>query len=237
MFQLGSRSSRAAAPPAVDAPPAAPSLEALRRQARRRLIGAAVLVGAAVIVLPWLLEAQPRPVPVDVAIEIPSRDAAAPLPAATAASGPVDELAQELVLPSARPSAATPMVEDRAWPSTESKPAAAAPAAPAPARPQPSEGDSVAAPTVAAVPMSAAPTEAAKVRVVVQVGAYAEAARAQEVRRRLESAGLKTYTHVADTPQGKRIRVRVGPFDSRAEAEKVAEKVKALGLPAAVLTL
>ena len=65
----------------------------------------------------------------------------------------------------------------------------------------------------------------------------AEAARAQEVRRRLERAGLKTYTHVADTPEGKRIRVRVGPFDTRAEAEKVAEKVKGLGLPAAVLTL
>ena len=72
---------------------------------------------------------------------------------------------------------------------------------------------------------------------VVQVGAFAEAARAQEVRRRLERAGLKTYTHVADTPEGKRIRVRVGPFDTRAEAEKVAEKVKGLGLPAAVLTL
>ncbi|WP_161936789.1 SPOR domain-containing protein, partial [Tepidimonas taiwanensis] len=80
-------------------------------------------------------------------------------------------------------------------------------------------------------------TDAPRVRVVVQVGAYADPARAQEVRQRLERAGLKTYTHVAETPEGKRIRVRVGPFDSRAEAEKVAEKVKKLGLPAAVLTL
>jgi len=50
-------------------------------------------------------------------------------------------------------------------------------------------------------------------------------------------AGLKTYVNVAQTSDGKRTRVRVGPFDSRAEAEKAAARVKALGLPAAILTL
>jgi DedD protein len=48
---------------------------------------------------------------------------------------------------------------------------------------------------------------------------------------------LKTYVHVAETPQGKRIRVRVGPFPTRAEAEKAAAKIKPLDLPAAILTL
>jgi DedD protein len=57
------------------------------------------------------------------------------------------------------------------------------------------------------------------------------------VRLKLERAGLKTYTHVAETPDGKRIRVRLGPFASKSEAEKAAVRVKALGLPAAVLTL
>ena len=74
-------------------------------------------------------------------------------------------------------------------------------------------------------------------RFVVQVGAFAEAARAQEVRQKLERAGLKTYTHVAETKDGKRIRVRVGPFAVKAEAEKAAEKIKQLNLPAALLTL
>jgi DedD protein len=73
--------------------------------------------------------------------------------------------------------------------------------------------------------------------VVVQVGAFADETRAREVRQKLERAGLKTYTHVAETAEGRRIRVRVGPFDTRAEAEKVAARVKALGLSAAVLTL
>ncbi|MBE0587841.1 MAG: SPOR domain-containing protein, partial [Hydrogenophaga sp.] len=72
---------------------------------------------------------------------------------------------------------------------------------------------------------------------VVQVGAFAEADRARETRLKLERAGLTTYTHVAETPQGKRIRVRLGPFTSRAEADKAAARVKALGLPAAILTL
>jgi DedD protein len=75
------------------------------------------------------------------------------------------------------------------------------------------------------------------VRMVVQVGAFAEAERAREARLKLERAGLKTYTHVAATSQGKRIRVRMGPFATRAEADKAAARAKALGLPAALLWL
>jgi DedD protein len=74
-------------------------------------------------------------------------------------------------------------------------------------------------------------------RFVVQVGAFADAAKARETRLRVEKAGLKTYTHVAETKDGKRIRVRVGPFASRGEADKAAEKIKGLDLPAAILTL
>ena len=74
-------------------------------------------------------------------------------------------------------------------------------------------------------------------RFVVQVGAFADTARAQEVRLKVERTGLKTYTHVAQTKEGSRIRVRVGPFTSRVEAEKAAEKIKKLALPAAILTL
>ena len=81
------------------------------------------------------------------------------------------------------------------------------------------------------------PSAAAAGRFVVQVGAFADAARAREVRQKLERAGLKTYTHVADTKDGKRTRVRVGPFSVKAEAESAAEKIKKLNLPAALLTL
>ena len=72
---------------------------------------------------------------------------------------------------------------------------------------------------------------------MVQVGAFADPDKAREARARLERAGLKTYTHVAETKAGKRIRVRVGPFPSRADADKAASKIKGLDLPAAILTL
>jgi DedD protein len=74
-------------------------------------------------------------------------------------------------------------------------------------------------------------------RFIVQFGAYAENEKAREVRLKVERAGLKTYVHVAETPQGRRIRVRTGPFATRGEAEKAAAKIKALSLPAAILTL
>jgi DedD protein len=48
---------------------------------------------------------------------------------------------------------------------------------------------------------------------------------------------MKTYTQVVDTKEGKRTRVRVGPFTNRAEADKAAARIKALDLSASVLTL
>ena len=93
--------------------------------------------------------------------------------------------------------------------------------------------------TVTANPAASAATATNVVgeRFIVQFGAYAENDKAREARLRVESTGLKTYVHVAETPQGKRIRLRVGPFATRAEAEKAAEKIKNLNLPAAILTL
>ena len=69
------------------------------------------------------------------------------------------------------------------------------------------------------------------------MNAFAEDAKAREARQKVEKAGLKTYTQVAETKDGKRIRVRVGPFASKAEADKAASKIKTLDLPAAILTL
>ncbi|MBT9494929.1 MAG: SPOR domain-containing protein [Paucibacter sp.] len=74
-------------------------------------------------------------------------------------------------------------------------------------------------------------------RSIVQVGAFADAKAAQEVRMKVEKLGLKTYTQVLETPAGKRVRVRVGPFASKDEADKAAAKLRAVGLSPAVLTL
>ena len=81
------------------------------------------------------------------------------------------------------------------------------------------------------------PAVAEEARFIVQVGAFADADKAREVRAKVERAGLKTYAQVVETKDGKRTRVRVGPFGNRAEADKAAARVKALDLPASVLTL
>ena len=72
---------------------------------------------------------------------------------------------------------------------------------------------------------------------MVQVGAFAEVTAAREARQKVEKLGLKTYTQVVETSNGKRIRVRVGPFGSRGEADKAADKIKSAGLSSAVYTL
>ena len=78
---------------------------------------------------------------------------------------------------------------------------------------------------------------AAGERFIVQFGAFTDVAKSREVRQKVEKAGLKTYSQVAKTANGDLIRVRVGPFASRAEADKAAAKIKTLNLPASVLTL
>ena len=98
------------------------------------------------------------------------------------------------------------------------------------------------APKAAAVakPAATEETKAAaaetKGRMVVQVGAFADASKADETRRKLEGAGLKTYIQAVDTKDGKRIRVRVGPFASKSQAEKAVNKIRSLDLPVAILS-
>ncbi|OYU78977.1 MAG: sporulation protein, partial [Burkholderiales bacterium PBB5] len=64
------------APTAAAAPDA---VAAARTRARRRLIGATVLLGIGVIGFPLLFETQPRPIAVNIPIEIPRKDGAPPL--------------------------------------------------------------------------------------------------------------------------------------------------------------
>ena len=208
-----------ATPATVDDPQA---VEAARVRARRRLIGAVVLLGVGVIAFPLLFETQPRPIPVDIAIEIPRKETAPPLvlpPVASPAAA---------ATPRPEPAAAAPKPEV----AVESKPE------PTP-EPKPEPKPAVQAATAQPLPSKAAASsaDAATGRFVVQVGAFADAAGARGARAKVELLGLRTYTQAVETSNGPRTRVRVGPFAARDEADKAAAKLKAAGLPAAVLTL
>jgi DedD protein len=201
-----------------------------------------------------LFETQPRPIPVDIPIEIPKKDGAPPLVMPAARPKPV------AVLPAEPASAAAPaevITETRADVGRDVTAAAPKPPEPVVAKPA-----SAAAPTLAAAPKPApaasakqAPAASANdsaraqallegrpaakdgARYVVQVGAFADSAAARETRAKVEKLGLKTYTQVADTASGSRIRVRIGPFASRDEADRAMAKAKAAGVAAVVLTL
>ena len=270
------RSSAASASNAASAAPHE-SVEVIRQRAKHRLIGAAVLVLAAVVGFPLLFDTQPRPIAIDIPIEIPAKNAVKPLvmparpeplarapgvappraPAsvASAASTAPDKVAaaaslasREEILADKKPVA--PVIQAPPAIKTEAKPAPGVDARPV-SKPEPraevqpaaksaGPGDDGARARALLNGQNAEPataTDGAAARMVVQVGAFADAVKAREVRLKLERAGFKTYTQVAETSAGKRIRVRIGPFASRSEAEKAASKIKTLDLPAAILTL
>ena len=287
------------------ATPRTEDIDAMRRRARHRLIGAAVLVLLGVVGFPMLFDTQPRPIPVDTPIEIPDRNKVAPLvvpadPANSSAAAQSPNVnapaagarvanglaeGEEMIASTTQPQRAKPPVpaaavvpakpEPRPEPKTaakpepkpeprpepkvahkpepkpepkqeskpEPRPAPAEPKAkPELAKPAPHVDESArarallegrAAPAAAAVPASASAQED---RFIVQIGAFADASKASEIRQKLERAGLKAYTQVVNTKDGQRTRVRVGPFDGRSAADKAAARVKALDLPASVLT-
>lgn len=71
-----------------------------KKRARRRLVGAIALALAAAVGLPMLLDSEPKPLGADIAINIPSKDKAAPLPVPAAAT--VDS-GEEIVEPTDDP--------------------------------------------------------------------------------------------------------------------------------------
>ena len=261
LLSIFKRSNDAEAPAAA----APDAVAAARSRARQRLIGATVLLGIGVIGFPLLFETQPRPIAVDIAIEIPRKDGAPPLllPAPAPALSPAS--AALLAAESAAPEA------DRSTPRTATKAApaeiveraddagrepgvkAAAAAASMSLRAATASAALAAKPQIAASkPAAARPAEdgaraqallngqaasASTARVVVQVGAYSDADKLREARQKLEKLGLKTYTQVVEVDGAKRTRVRVGPFESRAEADKAAARIKAAGLPVAIFSL
>jgi DedD protein len=256
------------APSAASSADAADSVALARTRARQRLVGAAVLVVIGVIGFPLIFETQPRPIPVDIPIEIPRKDnaptlvmpAARPVatPAATAssvapvprddaaaapaaeppkttaiASAPAEPARRVEVKPEVKPAT---KVEAKAEPKLEPKPAAkpaVAPVAEAARARSALEGKEAARPPTE----KAEPSKEASGRFVVQVGAFTDAAAVRDTRAKLDKLGLKSFTQPVTSDTGPRTRVRLGPFDSREQAEQALAKVRAAGLNAVVLTL
>jgi DedD protein len=212
----------------------------MRRRARHRLIGASVLVVLGVVGFPVLFDTQPRPVSVDIAVDIPDRTTAKPLvdtstPKPLSASAGLD--AKEEVVPDTKPkaevkpevaaavAAVVPKVETKPEPAkTEAQPAIKPEAKPAEVKAE-------------AKPATKPADSKDTGRFVVQAGTFSDDGKLRETRSKLEKAGITTYTQVIESKEGRRVRVRVGPFTKRDDADKMANKIKQLQLQPQVLTL
>jgi DedD protein len=250
MALFKSRKKKVDEPVAAASP--AESIEVMRRRARHRLIGAVVLVLVGVVGFPLLFDTQPRPVAVDIPIQIPDRNKVKPLPPLPAEPAVAGKVTQAPAPVEPAPAAAPPVAKAEPAPApapVEAKPAPAEKVAKAEppvekkvdakpeAQAKPESKGAEAAKAKALLEGKSVDTGAAGARYVVQVGAFAEKDKARQAQQKLEKAGLKNYTNVAETKNGARIRVRAGPFASKAEADEAAQKIKGLDLPAAILTL
>ena len=244
----------------TQAPHESAAVTQARIHARRRLIGAAVLLLLGVLLFPLVFETQPRPLRMDLPMVVAPGKAggapgaapvAAPAPAVTAATtSTASTVAAAATATGAAPAPpvrpAPPMIIETAEPESQAAPQtapqaasrpAALPAAPPAARPASAPARAASKPAATAAAAAAPASPDASGRFVVQVGAFADDATVRQTRQKVEKLGLKTYTQEVSTDAGKRVRVRVGPFATRDEASQVLNKLKGAGLPGAVLTL
>ncbi|MCR6497177.1 SPOR domain-containing protein [Thermomonas sp. S9] len=133
-------------------------------------------------------------------------DAAAVPPAPT----PVGKPAATTAAAPARPAEKS---TDKPAPKTADKPAAA----------------SSAAQTPKAEPPATAPANPASTGFVVQIGAFASNPDALAQRDALRKAGFNAFTDTVPGANGTLTRVRVGPVLTRAEAEALKARLKAIG--------
>lgn len=225
-----------------------------KKRARRRLIGAVALVLAAVVGLPMVLDSEPKPLAEDIAIQIPSREKAPPRPAgnkAVTASAALDEQEEVVEPPAAPPAADKPAAPPAHAAATADKPALDKTASDKPAIDKPAEDKPAAALARPERKPEARPAESqddARARAllegkpdprvekkdsgkyVIQVAALATKDKVNELQSRLKSAGIKSYTQTVSTASGERTRIRVGPFASKDEAEKVRARIVEIGL-------
>ena len=198
------------------------NVDELRRRARRRLVGAIVLALAVAVLVPLLLESDPKPLGEDVSVKIPPIDEGkfvnrlnektkTELPkTAIPKSSPSVEAKSEP--PKAEPpKAESPKVDEApkvevAKAEPKSEPAKSEPAPAAPASREPVAGD-----------------------FAVQVFAFSDDKGANSLVNKLKKAGYPAYTEPVNTGNRTLWRVRLGPYASRESAGAARDKLKGEG--------
>ena len=181
----------------------------LRKRARRRLVGAIALVVIVVVFVPMILDNEPQPVSQDISINIPPPAIEADDAAGSGSDSgplrfrPVEQPPAGKAIEESPPPAQTAAVEQQA-PTAASEP-------PAPASSSATES----------------PAASVAQSFVVQLGAFSNAQNATRLAAKVRDNRFSAYTEVVSTSGGKRTRVRVGPYPTRAAAEQARDRLKA----------
>ncbi|MDO3528910.1 SPOR domain-containing protein [Ralstonia pseudosolanacearum] len=205
-----------------------------KQRARRRLIGAVVLVGAAVVVLPLVFDAKPRPVTDGVAVQIQDQ----PVDRGAKASADEPKVASRRSAP--RADGAAPqqaqaldqgeeVVSSAGGTSAASTPAAAKPSPKAAAGATATDTKPQAKP---AASVQAAPAAEAKDgKFLLLIGAFASEDRARNWLSKLKGEKIPGYIEHKKVPEkGDLALLRAGPFNDRASAEMAQKRAEQLGL-------
>ena len=206
--------------------PAPTSEDDLKRRARRRLIGAVALTLVAVIVLPLMLEDEPPPA-AQLQVHMPANTKTpdfvpfvpAPVPEATIA--PVTQTPAPASAPESEAVVAEAPIE---------KPK---PVAVAEQKPKPVVATEVKQPPEPNPPSKTESKPAAEKNAgfVVQLGAFADAAKTAVLQQQVDDLGMSSYIDKS----GALTRLRVGPFASREAAAQAAAKLSASGVHGQVM--
>lgn len=216
----------------------------LKKRARRRLVGAIALALLAIIVLPVVMNHEPKPASQDIQIKIPSQepDGVVPHTPSPQSLPPSPVMQTPPKIDAAAPSD-MPQVENK----TERKLALSATEPQQSAVRSDAASAPVAKPNEKTVPEQVTPvrnleeTHAAAVingmdeRWLVRLGAYQNAANVKQLLAKVKEAGIPAYAEKFDAANGSRTRVLAGPFNSRVAAEKAQNRIKKLGVDGTVM--
>jgi DedD protein len=213
----------------------------LKKRARRRLVGAIVLVTVVAVVLPMVLDSEPRQVTQNVEIDIPPADSGALKPkAAGSPRSSTDHIPLKGMPPPTSAKSETSNTVKAEVPARIDDPSVVTESTG-------NKSGSTQAAKEAAKPKAAATdqkgaTESSKTvgkdgaggAYIVQVAALTDEVRAKALQKQMTDAGVKTYTEVVATKSGEVTRVRAGPYATREAAESARTQLKKAGLDGTV---
>lgn len=189
-----------------------------KQRARRRLIGAVVLLAAAVIVLPIVFEHKPRPVSDDVAVSVANGQGA---------QKPKGEARKAQALPPSANAGHNDAALD-AGEEIVNAPADTRPAAKPDAKPEVKVAETKPAEKPADKP-------AANTKYLILIGAFSSEERAKNWLAKLKESKVPAFVEKKTLADGDRILLRAGPFTSRDAADAADRKVRSIGLTSKVV--